>query len=385
MGGAPVSGHREIEIVEIDAARRRDRSAFVALPFALARNHTGWHPGLRRHAAEIIDPGRNPFWKGRPASFFLARRDGVVVGRMALLGPGTLPDEPETAVLAFPDFVDDEDVAAALFEAVGILALERGATRLVGPMNPDIHHDVGIQIEGHHLRNTFLMGYQPPYYRRHFEGHGGFEPLADFQAWALDRDSFLRDGRLRRIVDRVERRGSLHLRAVDLSCFDEELRLFHRLYSEAFRDHWGFVAPTWEEFRFLGADLKYVLRRGAALVAEWEGEPSGFVLGVPDLHGVFPDDTGGRLTPSFLLRALLAWRGVDEVRVMIAGVLPGFRKHGIHAPLFYRVATRIFDLGFRGGEISWVMVDNGPMARTLPLLGASVVKTYRLYQKVLHQ
>ena len=66
-------------------------------------------------------------------------------------------------------------------------------------------------------------------------------------------------------------------------------------------------------------------------------------------------------------------------------MLPAYRRHGIHLPLFYRIARAIFDLGFRGGEISWVLAENRPMVRALPLLGARRTKTYRLYGKRLYQ
>jgi GNAT superfamily N-acetyltransferase len=304
---------------------------------------------------------------------------------MAVVDPGGVPDCPDAAVLAFPDFIDDVEVSASLFAAVEERARYRGARRVLGPMNPDIHHDVGIQIRGHDRRNAVFMGFQPPYYQRHFEETGGFRPLADFDAWVLDRHSFIADGTLHRLARRVERRQPLRIRPVNLARFGDELALFHRLYAEAFAGHWGFSPPTWEEFKFIAADLRYILRGRMALVAELAGEPAGFVLGIPDLYAILPKGSKGRLTPGFLVATLQRWRQVDEARVMIAGVLPRFRRHGIHFPLFERVAQEIFALGFRGGEISWVMAGNRGMMKALPLLGASVAKTYRIYIKPLHQ
>lgn len=373
-----------LEVVELDPARSGDRRTFVGVPFDLAASVPAWQPGLRRLHADLVNPRRNPFWRERRGSFFVCRRGGQVVGRMAVVDPGQVPGRPGAAVVAFPDFVDDESVFQALLGAVSRRAVERGAASLFGPMNPNIHHDVGVQTSGHELRNAVFMGYQPPYYTEQFE-RAGFERLVDFEAWDLWRDTFLEDGRLRRLVERVERKPALVVRHADLSRFDEELRLFHRLYSGAFSDHWAFAAPSWQEFEFLAADLKHVLRPQMTLVAEWEGEPVGFVLGIPDFYQILPRATSGRLTPWFAFRTWRRWRDIDEVRVMITGVLPEFRRHGIHLPLFYRVATEIFELGFRGGEISWVLTENDPMAKALPLLGARRTKTYRIYERPLHQ
>jgi hypothetical protein len=373
-----------LEIVEVFPERRRDRRLFAALPFTLATHHTAWQPGLRQLQEELVHTGRHPFWRQRQGSFFLALRQDQTVGRMAVVAPGSLAGRPEAAVLAFPDFVDDTAVAEELFATVATRARAQGASTLVGPLNPNIHHDVGVQIAGHEQRNTVFMGYQPPYYRTHFEAYG-FSALADFDAWSLHRETFLEQGRLAALARRVERQRPLRIRPVDLRRFDRELELFFRLYSGSFADHWGFTAPSWEEFQFLAGDLRHILRPTMALVAEWDGEPVGFVLGVPDLYAILPKATRGRMTPRFFVEMALKWRRMAEARVMIAGVLPPFRRYGIHLSLFHRIAREIFALGFRGGEISWVMAGNEGMMRALPLLGARRCKTYRVYAKELHQ
>ena len=370
------------EIIELSMDRRRDRDAFVGVPFDLARSFPAWQPGIRKLNADVVHPGRNPFWRRRSGRFFVARRAGRVVGRMAVIEPGGIPERPSAAVLAFPDFIDDADVARALVGTVCERARGLGASELIGPLNPDIHHDIGVQVSGFEQRNAIFMGYQPPYYAPYLEA-AGFLPLLDAQAWSLHHDTFLRSGRLRRLVERVERRPQLRIRSADVGRFDDELKIFFHLYSEAFADHWGFERPSWDEFSFVASDLRHILRQNLALIAEWNGEPVGFVVGVPDIHEILPTGSSGRLTIPFALHMLRRWRSISLVRVMIAGVLPRHRRLGIHAPLFYRIAEAIFDLGLRGGEISWVVQGNDGMIEALPLLGARLTKTYRLYTRSL--
>ena len=358
--------------------RRADRKLFIDLPFELARGHAAWQPGLRMFSNQLLHPVKNPFWKSHAAWFFIARQRGRIVGRIGLLDIGNVPERPGAATFVMPDFIDDAGVVGALLEAVSERARQCGAHELIGPMNPNIHHDLGIQVDGFDRRNTIFMGYQPPYYARRLEA-AGFRGIADLQAWSLYRDEFARDGRLHRVVMRLERRSDLRIRGADVKRFDSELELFHRLYSESFADHWGFVAPTPEEFRFIAGDIRSVLRQNMALIAEWKGVPVGFALSVPDLYAILPRPSSGRITPRFIAHALLRWSRVREVRVMIAGVLPTHRHFGLHVPLFYRMATSIFDLGFDGGEISWVMEGNKAMLKALPLLGSHQTKTYRLY------
>jgi hypothetical protein len=368
--------------VEISPARRRDRHRFVELPFRLARSVPQWRPGLRKLARDLIDPERNPFWLGRTASFFTVVTKGRVVGRIGVLGPGEIPQRPAAATFLFPDFEDDPAVVRILIECACAAAKGVGARELVGPMNPNIHHDVGIQVEGFQHRNAVFMGYQPAYYARHLEALG-FETLHDFQAWSLFRDDFVPGGRIGRLAERVLRAPALRIRFGDLDRFEDEAEVLFQLYARSFADHWGFRPPTREEFHFLARELRPLLRPRMVLVAEWEGEPVGFALAVPDLYSILPVRSAGRLTPGLVLHLLRHWRRVDVVRVMIAGVLPSHRAHGIHLPLFHRITREVFALGFQGGEISWVMRSNVAMVRALESLGASPTKTYRLFRKAL--
>jgi hypothetical protein len=368
------------DVVQLDMRSRGDRRLFIDLTYDLAKSHPMWHPGFRLYWNELLDPRRNPYWRAREAAFFAVRCGRRVVARGGVVAPGAIPQHTGAATLVMPDFVADAAASGALFDALFAQARSYGAGKLIGPMNPDIHHDIGIQVDGFAHRNAVFMGYQPPYYSEHIVA-AGFEPLADFEAWQLDTRRSAPDPQLEKLARRVERSGRLRIRAADPKRFDDELLVFHRLYSESFADHWGFVPPTWEEFTFIASDLRHVLRRGMALVAELDGEPVGFVLAMPDLHAIVPRHARGRLSPWVLARTLWRWRSLADVRVMLAGVLPAHRRLGVHLPLFWRLRSVLPDLGIPRAEISWVLRDNGPMRRALPLLGARPAKTYRLYAR----
>jgi hypothetical protein len=368
------------EVVQLDMRSRGDRRLFIDLPYELARSHAAWHPGFRFYWNELLDPRRNPSWQAREAAFFVVRRGSRVVARGGVLAPGAIPQHAEAATLVMPDFVNDAAASGALFDTLFAQARGYDAGELIGPMNPDIHHDIGIQVDGFAHRNAVFMGYQPSHYSEHM-GAAGFKALADFEAWQLDGSLCEADPQLEALARRVERSGRLRIRAADPRRFDDELLVFHRLYSESFADHWGFVPPTWEEFTFIASDLRYVLRRGMALVAELDGEPVGFVLAVPDLYAIVPRHARGRLSPGVVARTLWRWRSLTDARIMLAGVLPAHRRLGVHLPLFWRLRSGLLDLGFSRAEISWVLQENEPMRRALPLLGARPVKTYRLYAR----
>ena len=71
---------------EISIARvtnKADFKAFVDLAYRLNQHDPNWVPPLRSEAAELLTPGKNPFHEHAAMQLFLARRDGVVVGRIS--------------------------------------------------------------------------------------------------------------------------------------------------------------------------------------------------------------------------------------------------------------------------------------------------------------
>ena len=69
--------------VEVSPLRGwRDRAAFIDLPYRLHRSNPNWIPPLRRDMRQLIDRRHNPFFDHGDACFWVARRDGVVVGRL---------------------------------------------------------------------------------------------------------------------------------------------------------------------------------------------------------------------------------------------------------------------------------------------------------------
>ncbi len=58
---------------------------FVEFPYSLYRGDPFWVPPLRIAVKELLDRAKHPFYANAEAEFFLARRDGRVVGRIAAI------------------------------------------------------------------------------------------------------------------------------------------------------------------------------------------------------------------------------------------------------------------------------------------------------------
>jgi len=92
---------------------------FLRLPWHIYQGDPYWVPPILSHQRQFLDPRRGPFFEIGEARYFLASRDGRVVGRLSA-HINRLHDTchgPETGFFGFFESIPDPDVAAALFEA----------------------------------------------------------------------------------------------------------------------------------------------------------------------------------------------------------------------------------------------------------------------------
>ena len=131
-------------------------------------------PQLISEEIETLMPEKNPAFDYCEAQAFLAWRDGKPVGRIVGIINNLVNERSgvKEARFGFVDFIDDAQVADALFAAVEDWARQRGMTRIIGPMGfTDMDHE-GMLIEGFEEMGTMATIYNYPYYPRHVERLG---------------------------------------------------------------------------------------------------------------------------------------------------------------------------------------------------------------------
>lgn len=107
-----------IEIQKLNTDNRRDVQDFIQFPFDLYRNDPNWIPPFRNDVAMMMNRKKHPFYEYGEADFFLARRDGRIIGRIAVSINPHFNDYQKKKVMSFflYDSIYDPDVAATLFE-----------------------------------------------------------------------------------------------------------------------------------------------------------------------------------------------------------------------------------------------------------------------------
>ena len=177
-----------VEIREV--TNKKELKKFVKFNIDLYKGNPYHVPGLIEEEMMTLDRKRNPAFEVCDAIYFLAYKDGKIVGRIAgmINRPSNEAWGQKRARFGFVDFVDDNEVVDALFGAVERWARERGMEEIHGPMGfTDMDHE-GMLIEGFDQLGTMATIYNYPYYPKQVEriGYGKDQDWHEFKIYIPD-------------------------------------------------------------------------------------------------------------------------------------------------------------------------------------------------------
>jgi hypothetical protein len=367
---------------------KADRQAFVNLAWDVYRDDPAWVPPLKDEVHGLITPGKNPWFEHAKAKFWLATRDGKVVGRISAqvdelvqqhMGAGT-------GQWGMLETTDGEAAAALIATAEGWLR-EQGMTSAMGPISLSIWDEPGLEIEGFDEPPTAMMGHHRPEYRQWIEA-SGYEKAKDLLTYEVNIASWS-DPKINRLIAAGERNKRIRIRQVDKSKFAEEARIILNLLNDAWSANWGYVPLTESEIAYAGKKLKPIIYDELVRIAEYDGEPVAFMITLPDINELIKD-LNGELFPFNWMKLL--WR-LRKPRTRRARVpLMGVAKKLHHTLLASQLAFMLIEFtrrdcvgkfGIETGEFGWILEDNRGMLSIAELPGARVNHRYRIYEKPL--
>ncbi len=361
----------------------RDLNAFIKLPFRLHRG-TPWVPPLIMERREFLNRDKNPFFEHAEAAYFLAERDGEVVGRITaqIDDRWTQFQGGNDGMFGFFETEDDPDVARALIETAAEWARARGRERMLGPMDFTTNDECGLLVEGHGLEPLILEPWHPPYYQRLLEALG-MTKVMDLWMWRLAMGELKQGDQFHDFIHKAaEEAAEEHgvvVRKMRKRDLEAEVTRFMDVYNEAWGQNWGFVPITEAEVRFQAKNLKPILDENWAMIAERDGEVVGAALSLPDINQVLAK-MNGRLLPFGWWHFLTGRRKIDRIRVFALGVKPAYQHLGVAAALYVRHIEMAARVRQKWGEMGWILEVNEPMNRAMEGMGGTVSKRYRLYE-----
>jgi hypothetical protein len=375
-------------VVPVEGARLW--RAFHRLPHTLYANDPNWVPPLFVERETHFQANHNAFYKHAKVAPFLALKDGEPVGRMTAQIDFLHLEQHHDATghFGFLEAIDDAAVFAALLDRGEEWLKGEGMTRVLGPVSFAMWDEPGLLVDGFDSPPNVMMGHHLPYYQGRILEQG-YSPVQDVLAYSRSATLPFSDG-LERMIEKGLRKHSLVMRAIrmDKASFPNEIALIRDIINDAWADNWGFVPITYDEIAEIGTLFKLVLKPEALVIAEYDGEPVGVAMMLPNINE-FITDLRGKLLPFGIVK--LIWRlktqHVKTGRLALMGVRRKFRTTpagAIIALLMIKACQKTdYVAHAERAELSWILDSNEPIKRMLEAFGCHVSKRYRIFEKAL--
>jgi GNAT superfamily N-acetyltransferase len=370
--------------VEIQTVKtRREIAEFIDLPFRLHKG-TPWVTPLRLERHQFLTRKLNPYFTHGEADYFLARRDGRVVGRITAQIDFAYNEfhGTRTGMFGFLEYEDDPEVLARLVTTAESWLRARGCDQMLGPMDFSLNDDAGVLIEGFELEPQIRQNWHPPRYQRQIEEFG-LEKAMDLFSWKLsidDRASM--KPIIEKLAKRCQEKYGVTVRKMTRRSLRKDLDKFAEVYNSAWSENWGFVPYSKEDLDAYALDLQIVYSPEWFMVAEKDGETIAMAITLMDANQL-QKRMNGKVLPTGWWDFLMRNRTTDRLRVGFLGVKPEWQHTGVAALLYVEHFEAAARSRLKHGEAGFILETNKAMNAGLEAMNGRIVKKYRVYERKL--
>ncbi|MBN1876137.1 MAG: N-acetyltransferase [Anaerolineae bacterium] len=368
------------------------RHAFIDFQWEVYQNDPYWVPPLRSDCEKLL--AHHPFHEHAKVRYFLARRDGKIVGRIAaIINPNHNHHWSENiGFFGLYEVLEDREASDMLLKAAEDFVRGEGLDAIRGPASFSTNEECGLLVDGWNGPPLIMMTYNPRYFVNFIEDAGYFK-AQDLYAYIVDLTRYKLDGsgvnpKVLRVAEKVRQRTEINVRPINMQDFDAEATRFKDVYNAAWAKNWGFVPLTEAELEHEIMALRPVIDPATVFFAEKNGKTVGAMVPLPDLNQPLRRAYPRPGVPEWwtMLKFLYRWkvrRQVDTIRAFAGGVIEEYRGVGVDAVLFLETLLSALRQGYTKAEISWVLESNIPMRQTAENFDGEIYRTYRIYEKKL--
>ncbi len=342
-----------VEIREIQPTKR-NLLKFVHFPIdTLYRDSEYFVPPLVTDELNTLRPDKNPAFDFCEAVYYLAYRDGKIVGRVAGIINHVVNERSnkKEARFSYIDFIDDAEVVDALIDAVTRWGKSKGMEHLTGPLSFTDMDPEGMLIEGYDRVGTSGGIYNYPYYPKHME-RLGFVKDAD---WIEMLITIPKD-----IPEKMVRISNLVAQRYNLTTIKYTNRkqlvadygdAIFKLINVAYDDIFGYSPLSDKQIKhYIKMYLPFLPLKDLALAVDKDTrELIAVGISIPSMAKALIQNRG-RLLPMGWKPLLHAFKHNDVVDLMLIAVKPEFQNKGVNSLLFTDLIPCFNEYGYKYAE-----------------------------------
>ncbi len=371
----------------IPVTTKREMKQFICFNYKLYKDSPYAVPELYNDVRDTLDPEKNAAFEFCEAQPFIALRGGEVVGRIvAIINHKANATWNKKAVrFGWVDFIDDAEVADALFATVEQWGRDRGMTEVHGPLGFTDFDPEGMLVEGFDRIGTMATIYNYPYYPVHME-RMGYAKDVDWVEYLLTAPEALpeKHARITRIV-----KEKFGLRVVKYTSHAKLARergtAIFELLNEAYAHLYGYSALSPKQIQqYIDMYLPLLDLRLVPLIVDKEDHLIGFGVLLPSLAQAFQKARGYMLPFGWwhLIKAL-KWNRTQTTEMLLVAVKPEYQGKGAVALIFDDIIPVHHKLGYKWSESNPELESNNKVQAQWDYFERENHKRRRAYVKQL--
>ncbi len=374
-----------VEVIKVETIKQLKE--FVNYNYELYKNCPYAVPELYEDAVNTLRKDRNAAFEFCEADYFLAMRDGKIVGRVAAIINKRANERwgLKAARFGWVDFIDDAEVSAALISAVEQWARERGMTELQGPLGFTDFDREGMLVEGFDRLGTMATIYNYPYYPQHME-RLGFEKDADWVEFLIKvpEKNWEKAERLSAIIARKYK-----LRVVKCKSRSELAKRYGKalfeLVNECYAPLYGYSPLSDKQIeQFIKQYLPVIDLRLVSLIVDENDNLVALGVTLVSLARAL-QKAKGRIFPFgwFHLAKALFFSRPKRLDFLLVAIKPEYQSKGVMALLFNDLMPRFIAMGFEDVETNPELETNNKVQAQWESFNPEQHKRRRAYKKAL--
>ena len=301
-----------------------------------------------------FDRNKNGAFEFSDAEFYLAYKDGNVVGRVAAIVNYKANEAWKVDQVRFGwiDFIDDIEVSKALLDAVVAFGKARGMKQIVGPLGFTDFDPEGMLVEGFDRISTMALIYNYPYYPEHLKKLG-YVKETGWVEYRITIPEQLPEKHVK-FAEIVKDRYNLKVRKLTKRQIKTEnygQKLF-QLINETYCVLYGYSLLSPKQIdMYVDVYLSLVDMKMLSFIENQEGELIAAGITIPSLSEAL-QKCNGEIFPFgwwHLLKTMF-WKKPDTLDLLLIGVRPDYQNKGVNSLLFVDLFQNYRKLGFKYAE-----------------------------------
>ena len=375
-----------IEIKQV--TNRKELKQFVQFYYDLYRGNNCAVPYLFFDEMTTLRKDKNPSFECCEAEYFMAFRDGKMVGRVAAIINRRANERWNCHQVRFGwfDFIDDTAVSTALLQAVEQWGRSKGMNEIAGPLGFIDTDREGMLVEGFDQLSTMYVNYNHPYYPQHMEQLQGFQKANDWVEMKVKVPDEV-PTKFAKITEMVRQRYGLRVHKFTRNELIKEGwgRKTFDLLNATYKDLYGFSQLSDRQIDKLVNDYIQIADLNLVTAVMDGDKVVGFGITFPSFSEAMQKTRDGRFLPFgwWHLLKILKWHKTDTVDLLLIGVLPEYRNKGANALIFDDLIRQFQAYNFKWAITGPQMESNEGVLSQWQYLESTIIRRHRCYKKEL--